>query len=129
MQGVPLQLADEVEHNDQVQQQHADPKHRHLFKDLVEFERKQQARRYHRQIRGPRKLQPQPNALHQQHPRIAETDERRQQHTMGLQRIDFQNQAMNEARVGIQMKGFDQKRKQSGNLSMHQLEEAQPKKE
>jgi len=38
------QLADEVEHNDQIQQQQADSKHRHLFNDLIEFEWKQQAR-------------------------------------------------------------------------------------
>src|SRR4029077_13508907 len=126
---MPLQLADKIEHNGQVQQQHADPKYRHLFKNLVELERKQQARRHDRQVRSPGKLQPQSNTLHQQDPRIAETDERRQQHTMRLQRIDFQNQGMDEPRVGIQMKRFDQKRKQSGNLGMHQLEEAQPKKE
>src|SRR5580765_570772 len=125
---MPLQLADKIEHNGQVQQQHADPKYRHLFKNLVELERKQQARRHDRQVRSPGKLQPQPNTLHQQHPSIAETDERRQQHTMRLQRIDLQNQAMNKARIGIQMKGFDQQRKQRGNLGMHQLEKTQPEK-
>jgi len=46
-----------------------------------------------------------------------------------LKRIHLQNQRVNEARVGIQMKRFDQKREQGGNLGMHQLEEAQPEEE
>ena len=78
---MPLQLANKVKDNDQIQQQHADTKHRHLFNDLVEFEREQQARRHDRQIRGPGELQSQPDALRQQHPRIAQTDKPRQQHT------------------------------------------------
>ena len=48
---------------------------------------------------------------------------------MWLQRIHFQNQGMDEARVGIQVQRFDQKREQSGNLIMHQFEEAQPDEE
>jgi hypothetical protein len=36
---------------------------------------------------------------------------------------------MDEARVGIQMKRFNQKREQSGNLSMYQFQKAQPEEE
>jgi hypothetical protein len=64
---MPLQLADEVEHNAQIQQQHTDSKHRDLFYALIEFEGKQQTRRHHRQIRSPGKFKPEPDALHQQH--------------------------------------------------------------
>ena len=68
------------------------------------------------------------NPFQQQHPRIAQTDQPRHQHRMRLQGIHFQHQRMNDPRVGIQVKRFDQQGKERRNLRMHQFEQAQPNK-
>ena len=59
MQGVMFQLVDQVQHNDKVQEEHADPQRRNPLDDLVEFEGKQEAGRDDGKIRRLREFEPQ----------------------------------------------------------------------
>jgi hypothetical protein len=44
---------------------------------------------------------------------------------MRLQRVHLQNQTAEDARVGIQMEGFQEMGEEGGDIGMHQFEQAQ----
>ena len=120
-----FQLVDQVQHNDKVQEQHADPHRRNPLDDLVEFEGKQEAGRDDGEIRRPGEFEPQSDPFREQQRRVPHAHQAHHENAVRLERVHLQNQAVEDARVGIQMEGFQEMGEEGGDIGMHQLEQAQ----
>ena len=120
-----LQLVEQVQHNDKVQEQHADPHRRNPLDDLVEFEGKQEAGRDDGEIRRPGEFEPQSDPFRQQQRRVRHAHQAHHENTVRLQRVHLQNQTVEDARVGIQMESFQEMGEEGGDIGMHQFEQAQ----
>src|SRR3989475_6898897 len=120
-----FQLVDQVQHNDEVQEQHATPRRRNPLDDLVKFEGKQEAGRDDGEVRRPGEFEPQSDHFRQQQRRIRHAHQAHHENAVRLQRFHLQNQAVEDARVGIQMEGFQESGEEGGDIGMHQFEQAQ----